>query len=261
MKYYKGKTVLLTGAFGGFGRHFFTQLASYGADLILSDLAISSEPSEAWVQDKIIAQIPADLSTSEGCLNLYNKVMEVEKFPDVIVHNAGIGYGGAFVDVPLVNIEKTVNLNLLAAIRLNKLFLPQMISNRSGHLIYVSSVAGFVATPYGVAYSASKFGLRAFAMATHGEVERYGIKSSIVYPFWSKTPIMKSQTFGNPDTKTMPDYYASDPGYVVRTTLRRAAKGKLHICPGIFSKIMWQAVRFTPVIAEQRKMREELIDQ
>lgn len=260
MKYYQGKTVLITGAFGGFGRHFFTQLGSFGANLILSDLAIPSEQNEAGVQQRIIAAIPADLSTSEGCLNLYNDVMGVGDFPDVIIHNAGIAYGGAFLDVPLENNEKVINLNLLAAMRLNSYFLPQMIKNRSGHLIYVSSVAGFVATPYAVAYSASKFGLRAYAMAFHGEVRRYGIKSSIVYPFWAKTPIMKSQMFGDPDVRTMPDYYASDPGYVVRTALRGASRGKLHICPGIFSKIMWHTVRFVPVIAEQRKMREELID-
>jgi len=82
---------------------------------------------------------------------------------------------------------------------LNSLFLPEMIQQKSGHLIYVSSVAGIVATPYGVAYSTSKFGLRFFAMAVHGEIKKTGIKTSLVYPFWAKTPIMKSQVYGKPD--------------------------------------------------------------
>lgn len=260
MNYFKGKTVLITGAFGGFGVHFTTQLAALGANLILSDLVIPSEQVEPAVNNRLVAIIPADLSTPEGCTDLYNNVLKLEKYPDVIIHNAGIGFGGAYVDVPLANSEKIINLNLLAVMRLNSLFLPQLIKKRSGHLIYVSSVAGFIATPYGVAYSTSKFGLRAFAMAVHGEVRCYGIKSSIVYPFWAKTPIMKSQVFGNPEIKTMPDFYASDPEDVVRKALRGASKEKLHICPGIFSKIMWQAVRFFPIIAEQRFMRDALID-
>jgi short-subunit dehydrogenase len=259
MTYFKGKTVLISGAFGGFGTHFTRQLASYGARLILSDLCSPKDSIDSGVKKALVGILPADLSTPEGCTGLYNDVEKLGQYPDVIIHNAGIASIGPFVDIPLENNEKVIAVNLLSVMRLNNLFIPRMIGNRSGHLIYVSSVAGFVATPYGVSYTTSKFGLRAMAMATHGEVRRYGVKTSITYPFWSKTAIMKSQVFGNPSMKTMPDFYASDPEYVVRTTLNGAAAGKLHIRPGIFSKLMWQAVRLIPVIAEQRFMREELI--
>lgn len=260
MNYFNEKTVLITGAFGGFGKHFTSQLASYGADLILTDLRIPPEKYDTGIEERIVGRIPVDLSTSEGCLELYKKASELEKPPDVIIHNAGLAEFGNYVDVPLENIERTINVNLLSVMRLNKYFLPQLINNRAGHLIYISSVAGFVATPYAVPYTTSKFGLRALAMAVHGEVRTHGIRTSIVYPFFSKTSIMKSKVFGNPNIKTMPDFFAGDPEYVVRTTLRGASKGKLHIQPDYFSKFMWQAVRFAPVIAEQRLMRHELID-
>ena len=262
MKYYEGKTVLITGAFGGFGRHFIFQLIDSGAKLILTDL--TAPPLTEVVADdeqrkSIIAVIPSDLSTSEGCRELYDEVKKLNTDVDVIIHNAGIFFLGAYTDAPLANSEKVINLNLLSVMRLNSLFLPELIQRQSGHLIYVSSVAGFVATPYAVPYTASKFGLRAFAMAVNREVKRFGVRSSIVYPFWSKTPIMKCQVFGDPKIKTMPDFYASEPEYVVRTALRGASRGKLHICPGIFSKLMWLAVKFIPVTAEQRFMREGLI--
>jgi len=269
VEYYRGKNILITGAFGGFGRCFIKALLENGARLILSDApgnpAFTATGVEALpevktaLNNQIISLIPADLSNAEGCRELYHEYGKLGVELDMIIHNAGIAFLGNYHDVPLENSEKLISINLLAPMRLNRAFLPELIERRSGHLIYVSSVAGFVATPLGAAYSTSKFGLRAFAMAVHGEVRRYGIRTSIVYPFWSKTAIMKSECFGNPMVRTMPDFYASSPGYVVDCTLRGAARKRLHILPGFFSRIMWLAVRFYPVIAAQRRMNEKLI--
>lgn len=262
MTYYQNKTVLITGAFGGFGKHFIQQLLKSGAKLILSDVAdmpIAQIIRDRVRQNQVMATIPSDLSTPEGCRHLHNEIQNLNMSLDIIVHNAGIGALSEYIDLPVERMEAIMNINLMSVLRLNNLFAKEMVQKKSGHLIYISSVAGFVATPFGATYSASKFGLRAFAMALHGEIKKHGIRTSIVYPFWAKTPIMKSEIFGNPNIKYMPDFFASDPAYVVRKTLAGAAKGKLHICPGIFSKLMWQAVRLIPVIGEQRMMKEELI--
>ncbi len=258
MHYFKDKTVLITGAYGGFGRYFTARLAKAGAKLILSDVAIP-EDQNPEAKDRILATVQADLSTADGCATLCRNVEALCGSPDAIIHNAGIAYVGTFSDIPIDRNETVIGINLLSVMRLNSFFLPRMIQRKSGHLIYVCSVAGFVSTPFAVSYTTSKFALRSLAMATHGEARRHGIRTSITYPFWSKTPIMASQVFGKPDMKTMPDFFASDPDDVVRVTLEGAAKGKLHIRPGIFSKLMWQAVRFIPVIAPQRHMRHELI--
>jgi short-subunit dehydrogenase len=269
MDYFRDKNILITGAFGGFGSRFASQLAESGARLILTDAPGSPafDPAKASGlpgidparAGQVIAMIPADLSTAEGCRALHEECRKLGVALDVVIHNAGIGFGGCYNDVPLENNEKIISVNLLSVMRLNSLLLPEMIRRRSGHIIYVSSVAGFVATPLGVAYSTSKFGLRAFAMALHGEIRRHGIRTSIVYPFWSRTPIMKSQVFGNPELRTMPDFYASSPDRVVSCTLKGAARNRLHICPGFFSRVMWYAVRFYPIIAAQRLMRDDLI--
>ncbi|MDJ0765960.1 MAG: SDR family NAD(P)-dependent oxidoreductase [Myxococcota bacterium] len=262
MNYYKNKTILITGAFGGFGKHFINQLIESGANVVLSDVAappISQVVKKPHLEKQIIATITADLSTAEGCEYLYEACKKASPHLDIIIHNAGILFTGRFVDIPLKINEKIMRINLLSVMRLNSLFLPDLLQRQSGHLIYVSSVAGYVATPYGAAYSTSKFGMRGFAMAVHGEVKKQGIKTSIVYPFWSKTPIMKKQVFGNPEMSTMPNFFASEPEYVIRHALRSAARGKLHIRPGFFSKLMWHAVRLMPVIAKQRFMKQELI--
>jgi uncharacterized protein len=264
MEYYRGKYILITGAFGGFGRCFISQLLDSGASLILSDAPQSSVPigdSKTGLseispgkENQIISIIPADLSSADGCRTLYDEYKKLGVPLDMIIHNAGIAYLGPYADVPLGHSERVINVNLLSAMRLNSLFLPEFITRKSGHLIYVSSVAGFVATPLAVSYSTSKFGLRAFAMALHGEIRKHGIRTSIVYPFFSKTPILKSQVFGNPKVAVLPGFSATSAEYVTACTLKGAEKGRLHICPGFFSKVMWLAVRLHPVISAQRKI-------
>jgi short-subunit dehydrogenase len=262
MRYYRDKNILITGAFGGFGRCFISQLLDSGAYLILSDAPQNSVPigdsktslPELYPgrEQRIISIIPADLSNAEGCRTLYDGYKKLDVHLDMIIHNAGIAFGGDYVDIPPDLNEKVIDVNLLSVMRLNSLFLPEFISRKSGHLIYVSSVAGFVATPLAVSYSTSKFGVRAFAMALHGEIRKHGVRTSIVYPFFSKTPILKSQVFGNPKKAVMPGFCATSAEYVAACTLKGAQKGRLHICPGFFSKVMWLAVRLHPVISAQR---------
>lgn len=264
MEYYRNRNILITGAFGGFGVCFISELLAKGANLILSDMAESPRPFiddrgripglKGGRESQILAIIPADLSSIEGCTALYEEYRKLGTPVDMIIHNAGIAFGGEYVDVPPSLNEKVLSVNLLSVMRLNALFIPELVRRRSGHLIYVSSVAGFVATPLAVSYSTSKFGVRAFAMALHGEIRRHGIRTTIVYPFFSKTPILKSETFGNPKTAVLPGFCATTAGHVVACTLKGAEKGRLHVCPGFFSKVMWLAVRLHPVISAQRRI-------
>jgi short-subunit dehydrogenase len=269
MKYYRGKTILLTGAYGGFGRHFIIELLKSGAKIILTDIEVKNVDKifhgdeekllpEDWKKG-IIASIPSDLSTSEGCKNLYGACKKLGMEIDIIIHNAGIVYVGTFLDIPEELCEKNISVNLLSIMRLNKLFLPDMVRRKAGHLIYLSSIAGIVATPYAVPYTVTKFGVRALAMSIHGELKRYGIKTSIVYPFFSKTPIIKYQVFGNPKMRTMPDFFLAEPDDVARRALKGAARGKLHVPTCFFSRFMWYAVRFWPIIAEQQKVRDDMV--
>lgn len=264
MDYYRNKNILITGAFGGFGLCFIQELLERGANLILSDMAKGAQPfiddrgkipgTGAGRGQQILSIIPADLSTSDGCSALYEEYRKLGTHADMIIHNAGVAFGGEYVDVPQDLNEKVVNINLLSVMRLNSLFVPELIRRRTGHLIYVSSVAGFVATPLAVSYSTSKFGVRAFAMALHGEIRKHGVRTTIVYPFFSKTPILRSQVFGDPKTAVLPGFCATSAGHVVACTIEGAAKGRLHVCPGFFSKVMWLAVRLHPVISAQRKI-------
>ncbi|MGC8685222.1 MAG: SDR family NAD(P)-dependent oxidoreductase, partial [bacterium] len=194
MKSLKHKTVLITGATGGFGQEFAKQLYAHGAYLILTGRntakldnivkQLSLIPSEG----RIIGTISSDLSDRKGCEQLYSACKKLTTDLDVLINNAGIILYGKFHEVPIERWEKLMELNLLSTMRLTYLFLPDMLKRRQGHIVLMSSVAGFVGTSYSTAYAVSKFGIRGFGLSLYREVKSNGINVTIIYPFWADTP-------------------------------------------------------------------------
>jgi short-subunit dehydrogenase len=196
MKTLRHKVILITGATGGFGREFAKQLYSLDAHLILNarnktmleDLA--SQLSLITSEGRVLGLIDADLSTKKGCEELYNRCKAVTSEMDIIINNAGVIAYGHFHEIPVNRWEQLMETNLLAAMRLSYLFLPDMIKRGQGHIVLMSSVAGFIGTKNSTAYAASKFGLRGFGLSLYGEVKSKGINVTIIYPFWADTPLL-----------------------------------------------------------------------
>ena len=104
-------------------------------------------------------------------------------------------------------------LDLLAPMRICYQFLPHMIDRGSGHIVNISSVAGWIGAPGIASYSAAKFGLRGFSEALSADYAECGIKVSTVCPFFSRTPILKSEQFGISERREVPDKLVTDPAY------------------------------------------------
>ena len=103
MDYYRNRNILITGAFGGFGLCFVSGLLARGANLILSDTSKAAQPfiddrgkmpgAGTGREGRILSIIPADLSSPEGCSALYEEYKKLGVQADMIIHNAGIGFG------------------------------------------------------------------------------------------------------------------------------------------------------------------------
>lgn len=257
---FNGKIVLLTGADGGLGQEFTKQLLQEGAHLILTDLdeeklkSISNNifASMEKPKGKILKVIGADISNSGGCNFLYNKSMEVTKNFDYLIFNAGMLLYGDFQDVPQEEWETLMAVNLLAPMRLTYLFLPSMLARSEGHLVYISSIAGVVGTTQSASYSASKFGLRGFAISLLEETKKKGIGVTVVYPFWINTPLLKMQAYGTQNPKTLRYFYIYTPDKIVKIVLTSVKKKKRQVFPGIIPKIVNFVNKFYTVVGSQR---------
>ena len=244
--------VLITGADGGFGRQMTRQFLEAGSRLILSDV---SENRLAALQtdvevgpDKIVAAIAADLSHRDDCQLIYDAVLKTDTMPDVIVNNAGIGLGGRFDHVPQDRWEQLMQINLLAPMRLCQMFLPHLIERRSGHIVNISSIAGWLGTKGLTSYCAAKYGLRGFSEALSGDLEEFDVHVSTVYPFFSRTPILESDQFGYEARREVPIDMATEPSDVVAAIIKGIRANRNHIFPDRTAKQIHYIARFFPWI-------------
>lgn len=257
------KTVLITGAGGGFGRQLVHQLRAAGAKLMLTDI---TEPALQDVVDgagdDLIASVAADLASEEGCRAVAEACATRGVVPDILVNNAGIGAAGRLDNIPRENWESLMQLNLLAPMRLCNLLLPGMIERGSGHIVNVSSLAGWVGSKGLSAYCASKFGLRGFGESLSADLEGSGVHVTNIYPCFSQTAILDSPQFGYEQRRTVPAYLISQPADVVARMLEGVRRNRLHVFPDKYSRRIHYVTRFAPWLLPMldRRMQAQSIE-
>jgi uncharacterized protein len=171
-----GSTVLLTGATGGLGQEMARALSREGAQLVLTG-------RRAEVLDPLASELGAraiavDLSEPAEVERLLSEAGEV----DVLVANAALPASGTLDSFTIEQIERALGVNLRAPIAMAHALAPAMVGRGSGHLLFVSSLSGKVATAGSSIYNATKFGLRGFAGALRAELHGTGVGVSAVFP-------------------------------------------------------------------------------
>jgi len=247
----KNKKILITGATGGLGEEMVKAFLNEGGHLILSDLNQASLDAfvskyKSFGTGKILGTFSADLSTEEGCDLLVKEYSKFGESPDILVNNAGIAILGPFSSVPRNKWEKILNINLLAPMRITHSFLTSMLARKSGHIVNVSSVAGLVAAPSLNAYCVSKFGIKAFGESLSQEVASSGLKVTNFYPFFTRTPILKSEQIGVNKELSVPDFLLSEPDDVIRDLMKGIKNDSMHVHPGGIAKTVEFVSRFLP---------------
>jgi NAD(P)-dependent dehydrogenase (short-subunit alcohol dehydrogenase family) len=133
----------------------------------------------------------------------------VERFGriDVLVNNAGNFEAGYFEELTPEQIERQLATSLLGPMNITRAVLPVMRKQRSGHLISISSTAGFTGFEFCSAYAASKFGLEGWTESLQPEVAPFGIHTTIVNPGFFRTELLtkESVTYAEPSLEDYAD--------------------------------------------------------
>jgi uncharacterized protein len=173
-----GSTVLLTGATGGLGQAIARALDATGARVLLSGRrAELLEEVRAGLGEGAVS-LPADLCEPGAAAELAERAGEV----DVLVANAGLPGSGRFDDFTPEQIDRALDVNLRAPMLLTSAILPGMLERGRGHLVFVSSLSGKVASSGSSVYSATKFGLRGFAAGLREDLHLSGVGVTVVFP-------------------------------------------------------------------------------
>ncbi len=173
------KVAVITGASAGVGEATARQLAAQGATLVLA--ARTPGPLQALATELGATAVPTDVQQPADCQRLIDTALQQHGGIDLLVNNAGCNHRGEVREVGAEQLAQVIDVNLRAPLILTRLALDSLIERR-GAVVNVASLAGRTPLPHEAAYSASKFGLRAFTLALHEELRGSGVRVSVVSP-------------------------------------------------------------------------------
>jgi NAD(P)-dependent dehydrogenase (short-subunit alcohol dehydrogenase family) len=183
-KEFDGKRVLVTGGTKGVGEAIVRRLTLGGAAVAAT---ARSAPAEG---QKPTLFVQADTSTTDGVQKVADAVLERFGGVDILVHNVGgsAAPGGGFQALTDDDWLQELNTNLLAAVRLDRRFLPGMLERRSGVILHISSIQHRLPLYQStLAYAAAKAGLSTYSKGLSNEVGPKGVRVTAISPGFTET--------------------------------------------------------------------------
>ncbi len=197
MRDLKGKRTLITGGASGIGRTIAERLVPEGAELVLVDLdekALNVTLEAIESMGGHVSGYCLDITETESIFHLRDRIHEELGPIDVLVNNAGIVFGGGFLDVPLVKHLRTYRVNVEGLVAMTYAFLPDLLARPEGHVVNIASAAGLIGLPWGTTYSSSKWAVVGFSESLRLELEmtRHGaVKVTTVCPSYVSTGLFE----------------------------------------------------------------------
>ena len=170
------KIVLITGASSGIGKAIGEFLGQKGYEVFGTSRNPERYPGSAF---PLLALDVRDPDSIRECVS---EVISRAGRIDVVVNNAGVGITGPIEEIPTVEIRNNFETNLFGPIEVMKAVLPQMRLQKSGLIINITSIAGYMGLPYRGVYSASKGALELITESIRMEVKSHGIHVTSIAP-------------------------------------------------------------------------------
>lgn len=178
------KTVLVTGSSRGIGKAIAVKFAKKGYNVVINcahreDELLKTKDELETYQVSCLAFL-GDIGDYDATQELFRQIKKQYGHLDVLVNNAGISYVGLFTDMTPEDWNKVITTNLTSVYNCCSLAIPDMVKNKSGKIINISSVWGNVGASCEVAYSASKGGMNALTKALAKELAPSNIQVNAV---------------------------------------------------------------------------------
>jgi short-subunit dehydrogenase len=170
------KVVFITGASSGIGKSIGEFLHHKGFQVY----GTSRNPDA--VTQSVFPLLKLDVRHTQSILDCMAQIIQIEGQIDVVINNAGVGITGPIEEIPTEEIRNNFETNLFGPIEVMKAVLPQMRAQKSGLIINITSIAGYMGLPYRGIYSASKGALELITEALRMEVRSFGVQITNVAP-------------------------------------------------------------------------------
>ncbi|KMJ52746.1 short-chain dehydrogenase [Vogesella sp. EB] len=209
------KVVVVTGVSSGIGRAAAMQFAKQGCRVfgtVRNTAKAQAIPGVALIE----MDIRDDTSIQRGIQTIIDQAKRI----DVLVNSAGMTLLGAAEETSIAEAQTLFDTNLFGLLRTIKAVLPHMREQRSGRIVNVSSVLGFLPAPYMALYSASKHAVEGLSETLDHEVRQFGIRVALVEPSFTKTNL----DLNAPQTASRISDYDKELGVVSQAILNNVQK-------------------------------------
>ena len=247
---------LITGASSGIGYELAKVFARNGFDLVL--VARNRERLETVAKELAREHgadcrvIPADLSLMSGVEEVHRRVRGSNLTVSVLVNDAGMGTYGPFRETDFEKEAQMVNLNVVGLTYLTRLFVGEMVANRSGRILNVASVVGFWPVPNMSVYAATKAYVVSFSQSLASELSGTGVQVSVLCPPAVHTNFLKEgqEKVTDPHSGGVAGVLErmrhADAATVATIAYRDLMKGRKVIIPSAFYQAFRIIMKFVP---------------
>jgi NAD(P)-dependent dehydrogenase (short-subunit alcohol dehydrogenase family) len=181
------KVAIISGGGTGIGAATARLFAEEGASVVVTGRR--QEPLQAVATEIGGVAVAGNVSDPEHVRTAVDAAVDRFGGLDIVVANAGAGYGGAIADLTDEEWSKTIDVNLTGAFTLTRAALPHLIDRGGGSIVLVSSIAGLGSFPEEAAYSTTKAAMLGLARSIAADYGRYGVRANTLCPGWVRTPM------------------------------------------------------------------------
>ena len=175
----RSQIVLITGCSSGIGRELCRELAARNHRVFASARRLESIED---LKGEKIDILPLDVCDADSIEKAVGSVIESAGHIDMLINNAGYGQFGPMAELPLDDLRRQFETNVIAPLALIQAVTPFMVRQGSGNIINVGSISGIAATPYSGSYCASKAAIHLLSDALRMELAPFGIRVIQVQP-------------------------------------------------------------------------------
>lgn len=242
----KTKVWLVTGTSKGLGLNLTKLLLSEGHKVIATTRNTEALEKEITTNAENLYPVELDLTSDKAVKKAIDKSIENLGKIDVVVNNAGYSLVGSMEEMTDSEFRATMDVNLFGTVNIIRNIMPYMRKQQSGHIINISSNAGYVGIGNAASYNAAKFGVIGISEALSQEVKDFGIHVTVVAPGQFRTQFMDSisyvknriDVYGIDETEKMWSKYSGqqtgDPEKLVKILVKitEMSKPPLHLLLG-----------------------------
>jgi short-subunit dehydrogenase len=246
----RNKTALVTGASSGLGLHFAGQLAARGVNLVIT-------ARRAELLDKLAANLrerhgvqvtclPMDLADPGSAKRLFDQTEGAGKPIDILINNAGFASFGSFANMPWETVANLINVDIRALTELTHRLIKPMRSRNRGHILNVSSAAGYVPVPFYAVYAAAKTYVRNFTEALAHELRKTRVRVCCLCPGAVNTDFWDVAGQGQKGLSPLLRATMTTPDKVARVGLRALLGWRRNVIAGFLNKRVFWMTRLSP---------------